>query len=152
MYQLVHEISQFKVIFPPHKDAAIFLILSLVPIKKKSSMTSQPHYRKLWRNRKCNIKISSNWICLKFCNFIEFVRTIRLWFKIRCHGNQNENNGLLLNSQKPIVYTNVLTIFQLETTQFTLYLIFYEVKLVLNIYCRLTIGFVISNKRLLFSF
>ena len=34
MCQLVHEISQFKVILPPDKDAAIFLILSLVPIKK----------------------------------------------------------------------------------------------------------------------
>ena len=28
---LVLEISQFKVIFPSHKDATIFVILSLVP-------------------------------------------------------------------------------------------------------------------------
>ena len=40
MCQLVLEISQFKVIFSLHKDAAIFMILSLVHIKKKSSMTS----------------------------------------------------------------------------------------------------------------
>ena len=40
MCQLVLEISQFKVIFPPHKGAAIFMILSLVPIKRKSNMTS----------------------------------------------------------------------------------------------------------------
>ena len=40
MCQLVLEILQFKVIFPPHKDTAIFIILNLVPIKRKSSMTS----------------------------------------------------------------------------------------------------------------
>ena len=40
MCQLVLEISQFKVIFSPHKDAAIFMILSLVPIKRKWNMTS----------------------------------------------------------------------------------------------------------------
>ena len=38
--QPVPEIFWFKVIFPPHKDTAIFLILSLVTIKKKLSMTS----------------------------------------------------------------------------------------------------------------
>ena len=52
MCQLVLEISQFKVIFPPHKDGAIFMILSLVPMKKKSSMTSQLHYQKLWEKKK----------------------------------------------------------------------------------------------------
>ena len=40
MRQLVIEISQFKVIFPPHKDIAIVLILSCTPIKKKSGMMS----------------------------------------------------------------------------------------------------------------
>ena len=118
MCQLVLEISQFKVIFPPHKDAAIFMILSLVPIKRKSSMTSYPHCWKLWEKWKCDTRTSSKWICLKFYRLIEFVSTIQLVFKIRCHGNWNKNNGLLLKRQKLIVYTNVLTIFQLETTQF----------------------------------
>ena len=35
MCQLVLEILQFKVIFPPHMGAAIFIILSLIPIIKK---------------------------------------------------------------------------------------------------------------------
>ena len=36
MCQLVLEISQLKFIFLPHKHNAIFMILSLIPIKKKS--------------------------------------------------------------------------------------------------------------------
>ena len=70
--KLVLEILQFKVIFPILEDAAIFLILSLVPIKKG---------RKLWKNNKCNTRISSKWICLKFYRFIEFVSTSQLVFK-----------------------------------------------------------------------
>ena len=70
--KLVLEILQFKVIFPILKDAAIFLILSLVPIKKS---------RELWKNNKCNTRISSKWICLKFYRFIEFVSTSQLVFK-----------------------------------------------------------------------
>ena len=35
MCQLVLQIMPFKVIFPPHMDTAIFLILSFVPIKNR---------------------------------------------------------------------------------------------------------------------
>ena len=56
----------------------------------------------------------------------------------------------LLKRQKPIVYTNVSTGFynwRQHNLLATLWLISYEVKLVLNfVYCRLAIGFVILNK------
>ena len=41
MGQLVLEISQFKVIFSPHKDAGIFMILSVVPIMAPSPMSNR---------------------------------------------------------------------------------------------------------------
>ena len=79
---------------------------------------------------------------------------IQLVFKIHYHGNWNKNNGQLLKRQKPIVYTNVLTIFQLETTQFISYnlYIFILWSEVSAKYCLLSINnrFVISNKRLSF--
>ena len=40
MYQLVLEISEFEIIFPPHKDTTILLTSNLIPIKKKLSMMS----------------------------------------------------------------------------------------------------------------
>ena len=114
MCQLFPGISQFEVIFPPDKDATIFMILSLIP---RGKVWCHSHTTKNWEKRKCNTRISLKCICLKFCKFIEFLSTIQFVFKICCHGNWNENNGVLLKRQKPIVYTNVLTIFQLESTQ-----------------------------------
>ena len=103
MCQLVFEISQFKVqIFPSHKYAAIFLILSLVLLKIskvwRHSRTTE-NYGKIRREIP---GISSIWICLKFYRFIEFGSTIQLVFKIRCYGNWNENNCLLLKRQSQL--------------------------------------------------
>ena len=69
----------------------------------------------------------SSSIFSKSYRFIELANTIQPVLKMRCHGNYIENNALLLKRQKPIVYTNVSTILQLETTQFVR-LIFYKVK------------------------
>ena len=83
--------------------------------------------RQLWRHsrttenygkRKCNTRISSKWILLEILQV----------YRIRQHSSTCVQNPLpwqlkreqylLLKRQKPIVYANVLTIFQLEKTQF----------------------------------
>ena len=64
------------------------------------NMTSQTQCCKTMKKWKCNISGVCCLICLKLCRILELSKGISLDFKFRCHGNQNQNDCLLLKKQK----------------------------------------------------